>query len=99
MGDGAISEPIDLKTAPAGRRRGRKPGDGRQVLPLYHRIFMALAEQLREGRFPLGQALPSELQLAERYGVSRVTIRRSFTGVYWLKVDGLNQQAKVHRIR
>lgn len=29
----------------------------------------------------------------------RVTIRRSFTGVYWLKVDGLNQQAKVHRIR
>jgi hypothetical protein len=27
-----------------------------------------------------------------------VTIRRSFTGVYWLKVEGLNQQAKVRRV-
>lgn len=29
----------------------------------------------------------------------QVTIRRSFTGVYWLKVEGLNHQAKVRRIR
>lgn len=28
-----------------------------------------------------------------------VTIRRSFTGVYWIKVEGLNQQAKVRRIK
>ena len=28
-----------------------------------------------------------------------VTIRRSFTGVYWLKIEGLNQQAKVRRVR
>jgi hypothetical protein len=28
-----------------------------------------------------------------------VTIRRSFTGVYWLKVEGFKQQAKVRRIR
>jgi hypothetical protein len=29
----------------------------------------------------------------------KVTIRRSFTGVYWLRVEGLNQQAKVRRVR
>ncbi|MES0875146.1 hypothetical protein [Sinimarinibacterium thermocellulolyticum] len=29
----------------------------------------------------------------------RVVIRRSFTGVYWLKVEGLNQQAKVRRVK
>ena len=29
----------------------------------------------------------------------QISIRRSFTGVYWLKVEGLNQQAKVRRIR
>jgi hypothetical protein len=28
-----------------------------------------------------------------------VSIRRSFTGVYWLKVEGLNQQAKVRRVK
>lgn len=28
-----------------------------------------------------------------------VTIRRSFTGVYWLKVEGLNRQAKVRRVK
>jgi len=71
---------------PGKSRRGRKPGDGRQVLPLYHRIYVLLAEQLREGRFPLGQALPSELQLADQYGVSRVTIRRTLDR---LESDGL----------
>lgn len=45
-----------------------------------------MAEQLREGRFPLGQALPSELQFAERYDVSRVTIRRTLDR---LERDGL----------
>lgn len=29
----------------------------------------------------------------------QVSIRRAFTGVYWLKIEGLNQQAKVRRIR
>ncbi|MEM7446222.1 MAG: GntR family transcriptional regulator [Pseudomonadota bacterium] len=73
------------------RRRGRKPGDGSQVLPLYHRIYMLLAEQLREGRFPLGEALPSELQLADRYGVSRVTIRRT--------LDRLERERLIRRRR
>lgn len=29
----------------------------------------------------------------------KVTIRRSFVGGYWLKVEGLNAQAKVRRVR
>lgn len=88
-----ITKPTGARATAAttNRRRGRKPGDGSQVLPLYHRIYMLLAEQLRDGRFPMGQALPSELQLADRYGVSRVTIRRT--------LDRLEREGLIRRRR
>lgn len=48
---------------------------GPMPLALYHQIYMILREQLLNGTFPIGQAIPSEITLAEQYGVSRVTIR------------------------
>jgi GntR family transcriptional regulator len=44
-------------------------------LPRYHRIYLVLREQLAEGGFPPGAPLPGELELAQRYRVSRVTVR------------------------
>ena len=40
---------------------------------------------IQQGRYPAGQLLPSELDLAERYQVSRTTIRRVLA---WLVDDG-----------
>lgn len=45
-------------------------------LPKYHQVYLVLREQLAEGRFA-GSALPGELQLAEDFGVARVTVRKA----------------------
>jgi len=51
--------------------------DSRLPLPKYHRIYLVLREQLREGRFDAG--LPGELLLMEQFGVARVTVRRALS--------------------
>lgn len=56
------------------------------VVPLYHRVYTALRQQLLEGRHVAGNALPGELQLARHYGVARVTIRRA---LQQLEAEGL----------
>lgn len=46
-------------------------------------VFRQIADQLREaidrGRFKEGEKLPSEADLVEHYGVSRMTVRNSFS--------------------
>jgi GntR family transcriptional regulator len=46
-------------------------------------VFRQIADQLREaidkGRFAEGDKLPSEAELVEHYGVSRMTVRNSFS--------------------
>lgn len=44
-------------------------------LPRHHQVYLVLRERLAAGEFAPGAPLPGELQLAERYGVSRVTMR------------------------
>jgi GntR family transcriptional regulator len=41
----------------------------------YHRIYLVLLEQLRDGRFNAG--LPAETALMQQFSVARVTIRRA----------------------
>lgn len=45
--------------------------------PLYHTIADQLAEQIDSGKFPPGSRLPAERELADQFGVSRVTIREA----------------------
>lgn len=45
--------------------------------PRYARIAQSLREAIRAGEFPVGIVLPTELQLAARYGVSRQTVRQA----------------------
>ncbi len=52
-------------------------GRGSDVVPLYHRVYVILLQKLTDGSYPVGQALPSEDELAVGFGVSRVTIRKA----------------------
>src|SRR3954453_22406231 len=58
-------------------------------------LYRQLADELRAGiaggTYPPGSRLPSESELAERYGASRGTIRQAFTV---LAVDGLISSRK-----
>jgi len=53
--------------------------DRTSPVPLYHQLKEILLAQIKEGRFKQGQALPPEWQLCERYGVSRITVRRAIS--------------------
>ncbi len=43
----------------------------------YREIADALRERVEGGEFPSGRLLPSEAELSEQYGASRVTVRRA----------------------
>jgi GntR family transcriptional regulator len=47
------------------------------AMPLYHQLFLSLRDDIRSGKLPVGAAVPGELVLAERFGVSRITARRA----------------------
>ncbi|MBT8130967.1 MAG: FadR family transcriptional regulator [Gammaproteobacteria bacterium] len=44
---------------------------------LYHAVASKITRMIDEGEFPAGSRLPGERELAERFGVSRVTIREA----------------------
>lgn len=46
-------------------------------VPLYHQIEHALLETIRRERLAPGSPLPSEPELARRFGVTRITVRRA----------------------
>ena len=53
------------------------PLDRESVIPLYYQIREQLLEQIRAGVFKPGQSLPSEQEIAEHFGVSRMTGRQA----------------------
>jgi GntR family transcriptional regulator len=59
-------------------REGRSAlGDERSPVPLYHRIYVLLRERILSGEYRVGETLPTEAELMERYAVSRITARRA----------------------
>jgi GntR family transcriptional regulator len=61
------------------------------VTPLYHQLYLQLRQKIRSGEFDPSKPLPGEHQLAEQFGVSRVTVRRT--------LDNLELEGLVHRRR
>ncbi|MBI0539498.1 GntR family transcriptional regulator [Roseomonas sp. KE2513] len=59
----------------SGRRNAQAGAEG--PLPLYHRIFTVLRQEITEGTWPDGVSLPNEHELAARFQVARITIRRA----------------------
>jgi GntR family transcriptional regulator len=47
------------------------------LLPLYHRIFLALRDQIVNGVYDCRKPMPSENSLCAEFSVSRATIRRA----------------------
>jgi DNA-binding GntR family transcriptional regulator len=47
--------------------------------PRYLQVAQRLQRAIEQGDFPVGSLLPTELQLAERYGVSRQTVREAIS--------------------
>lgn len=60
-------------------------------IPLYYQLEKNLRERIEKGEFTPGALLPSEDQVCEQYGVSRITVRRA--------LDGLFQQGLIVRRR
>ncbi|WP_129306580.1 GntR family transcriptional regulator [Streptomyces sp. L2] len=69
----ALEESGDIKTV-AGV--GRSVAGGAGTAP-YEQIMTDLLEQIRRGELPPGTRLPSEADLADKYGVARGTVRRA----------------------
>ena len=57
-----------------------------EPLPLYHRIYLLLRQQLRDGVWPGTAPMPGEHELAAQHQVSRITIRRALER---LEAEGL----------
>ena len=53
---------------------------------LGEQVYEALAEQIAAGRFPVGSRLPSEMDLAKQFGVSRPVLRQALAQ---LRAEGL----------
>ena len=46
------------------------------AVPLYHQIFLQLRDEILSGQRPYHSAMPTEQELSELFGVSRITARR-----------------------
>jgi GntR family transcriptional regulator len=51
--------------------------DGGSPTPLYLQLAELIRGQIRDGEIKVGDALPSERELSESIGISRVTVRRA----------------------
>lgn len=51
--------------------------DGNQIIPLYYRVREDLRRRIEAEEWKLGDAIPSEAELQEAYGVSRATVRQA----------------------
>jgi GntR family transcriptional regulator len=47
------------------------------AIPLYHQIYLTLRDEITRGARGFGSAVPTEMELAENYCVSRITARRA----------------------
>ncbi len=77
------------KADPVGRR-GLKLTK-KSTLPVYHQLCILLRQQILDGDFQPDGMLPSEFTLSERFGVSRVTVRRA---LLILEQDGLVERRR-----
>ena len=48
-------------------------------IPLHHQVYLDLRGAIDSGEWPPGDRLPSERELARRYGCSLITVRRALT--------------------
>ncbi|TJZ89022.1 GntR family transcriptional regulator [Paracoccus gahaiensis] len=47
------------------------------VLPKHHQVYLVLRQQIADGVWTADEPMPAEVQLADIFGVSRITIRKA----------------------
>jgi GntR family transcriptional regulator, N-acetylglucosamine utilization regulator len=60
-------------------------------VPLHHQVYVDLLASLDAGRWPAGQQVPTERELAAHYGCSLITVRRA--------LDELVREGRIERTR
>jgi GntR family transcriptional regulator len=50
-------------------------------IPLYYQLKMGLMKSIESGELQAGEQLPNELQLAEQFGISKITVRQALQGL------------------
>lgn len=58
-------------------KKNKSDGSVQDVIPLYYRVYEIIRKQIERGDYPEDKPLPGEHELANRFEVSRVTIRRT----------------------
>ena len=53
--------------------------DRNSPIPLYYQLKQLLTEKLDSGEWQVGDLVPSEQELQETYGLSRITVRQAFS--------------------
>lgn len=64
--------------------------DKRNPIPLYYQLVEQIKEKIQSGELKPGAQLPSERELGEQFGISRMTVRQAIAylvraGVLWVK--------------
>jgi GntR family transcriptional regulator len=54
-----------------------RPADRGLPTPLYHQIYLVLAENIRSGKWRPGETIPTEREICETFQVSRITARQA----------------------
>ena len=60
-------------------------------VPLYHRLYLVLRQKISDGEFPADRPMPSEQEIVQQSGLSRVTVRKA--------LDRLESEALIRRRR
>lgn len=53
--------------------------DKSSVIPIYYQLYKLMEEHIRRGDLKPGEALPTENELATRFEISRMTVRRAIS--------------------
>ena len=77
--------------------------EGDSLVPLYQQVIDDIRLGIDDGRYQVGQKIPSESELSEIYSVSRITIRRAIeelsTSGYLTKKQGKGTYVNPPKIR
>jgi GntR family transcriptional regulator len=76
MKDPTERTPIRRVPPPPETERGR-PSFVSDAVPLYYQLGSVLREKIVSGQFTPGERIPTEAELADSYGVSRITVRQA----------------------
>ena len=71
--------------------------------PLYVQLMTELKQMIRSGKYAAGDKIPTEPELAEIYGVSRITVRKTIEQLckegYLVKQQGKGYQRPDHALQ